>query len=85
MGWIFPRQTTLRKQAVVEDMIVDNAYRGKGYGEKVLLELIEWARKEHIDTIKLTTNPSRVAANDLYKKVGFILHPTNHYLYFIKK
>lgn len=85
MGWIFPRQTALRKQAVVEDMIVDNTYRGKGYGEKILLELLDWARKEGMDTIELTTNPARVAANALYQKVGFQIHPTNHYLYFVKK
>lgn len=81
MGWIFPRQTLLRKQAVVEDMIVDNAYRGKGYGQKILLNLLDWAKKEGIEVVELTTNPQRIAANELYKKVGFILHPTNHYLY----
>lgn len=84
MGWIFPRQTLLRRQAVVEDMIVDNTYRGKGYGQKILLELIDWAKKEHMDVVELTTNPKRIAANELYKKVGFRLHPTNHYLYIIK-
>ena len=81
LGWIFTRQTMLRKQAVVEDMIVDDAYRGKGYGKKMLLELIDWAKKEGVDTIELTSNPKRIAANELYKKVGFTLHPTNHYLY----
>jgi len=81
LGWIFARQTMLRKQAVVEDMIVDDAYRGKGYGKKMLLELIDFAKKEWVDTIELTSNPKRIAANELYKKVGFALHPTNHYLY----
>lgn len=81
MGWIFPRQTLLRKQAVVEDMIVDGAYRGKGYGQKILLELIDWAKNQGIDVVELTTNPKRIAANELYKKTGFVLHPTNHYLY----
>ncbi len=85
MGWIFPRQTLLRRQAVVEDMIVDNTYRGKGYGGKILLELLEWAKKEKMDVVELTTNPKRIAANELYKKCGFQLHPTNHYLYFVKK
>jgi len=84
MGWIFVRQTMLRKQAVVEDMIVDDAHRGKGYGKKMLLELIDWAKKEGIDTIELTSNPKRIAANELYKKAGFKLHPTNHYLYNIR-
>jgi ADP-ribose pyrophosphatase YjhB (NUDIX family) len=81
MGWIFPRQTLLRRQAVVEDMIVDDAYRGKGYGQKMLLDLLDWAKKERMDMVELTTNPNRLAANELYKKVGFSLHPTNHYLY----
>ncbi len=81
MGWIFARQTMLRKQAVVEDMIVDDAYRGKGYGKKMLLELINWAKEQGVDVIELTSNPKRIAANELYKKVGFELHPTNHYLY----
>lgn len=84
MGWIFPRQTLLRRQAVVEDMIVDDAYRGKGYGQKILLELLEWAKQEGMDVVELTTNPKRIAANALYQKVGFQPHPTNHYLYFIK-
>jgi len=80
MGWIFPRQTLLRKQAVVEDMIVNDKYRGQGLGEKILLDLIDWAKKEGVEVIELTTNPKRIAANSLYQKVGFKLHPTNHYL-----
>jgi len=80
MGWIFPRRTLLRKQAVVEDMIVNGNYRGQGLGEKILRDLIKWAKKEGIEVIELTTNPKRVAANSLYKKVGFKLHETNHYL-----
>jgi ADP-ribose pyrophosphatase YjhB (NUDIX family)/predicted GNAT family N-acyltransferase len=80
MGWIFPRQTLLRKQAVVEDMIVNQAYRGQGLGEKILRDLLEWAKQEKIEVIELTTNSKRLAANGLYQKVGFKLHPTNHYL-----
>lgn len=84
MGWIFPRQTLLRRQAVVEDMIVDEKYRGKGLGEKILLDLIRWAKQEGVEVIELTTNPKRIAANALYKKVGFLLHETNHYLLNLK-
>ena len=84
MGWIFPRQTMLRNQAVVEDMIVDESQRGKGLGEKILRNLIDWAKKEGVEVVELTTNPKRVAANSLYQKVGFKLHPTNHYLLNLK-
>lgn len=80
MGWIFPRQTKLRHQAVVEDMIVDDRYRGKGLGEKILLDLIRWAKGRGVEVIELTTNPKRLAANNLYPKIGFKLHETNHYL-----
>lgn len=80
MGWIFPRQTLLRRQAVVEDMIVDEKYRGRGYGEKIIKDLISWAKKQGVEVVELTTNPRRIAANSLYQKVGFKLHETNHYL-----
>ena len=80
LGWIFPRQTMLRHQAVVEDMIVDPAYRGRGLGEKILLDLIAWAKEKGVEVVELTTNPKRVAANALYQKAGFKLHETNHYL-----
>lgn len=80
MGWIFPRNTMLRNQAVVEDMIVDNAYRGKGYGEVILDELLKWADLEGMEMVELTTNPKRIAAHGLYEKRGFKLHPTDHML-----
>lgn len=84
MGWIFPRQTMLRRQAVVEDMIVDESQRGKGLGEKILKDLIRWAKMQGVEVVELTTNSKRIAANSLYKKVGFKLHETNHYLLNLK-
>lgn len=84
MGWIFPRQTLLRKQAVVEDMIVDEAYRGRGLGREILDDLVRWARENGVEVIELTSSPKRIAANELYKKYGFQLHPTNHYLYKVR-
>lgn len=80
LGWIFPRQTMLRRQAVVEDMIVDPAHRGKGLGEKIMLDLLRWAKAQDVEVVELTTNPKRLAANALYQKIGFKLHETNHYL-----
>lgn len=80
MGWAFPRQTLLRKQAVVEDMIVDESQRGRGLGTKILRRLHEMAKEDGVEMIELTTNPKRIAANELYKKEGYWLHETNHYL-----
>lgn len=81
VGWIYPRQTVLRKQAVLEDIVVDIAERGKGYGEEITLDLMRWAKEEGVEVLELTSGSHRVAANKLYQKVGFKLHPTNHYLY----
>ena len=81
LGWIFPRRTLSRKQAVVEDMIVDDSERGKGYGKEILLDLLLLAKENGVEMIELTILSHRIAANELYKKVGFQLHPTNHYLY----
>jgi len=81
LGWIYSRQTLLRKQAVIEDMIVDGNQRGKGLGKEIVLDLIRWAEESGVQVIELTSNPKRVAANALYQRVGFQLHPTNHYLY----
>lgn len=80
MGWAFPRQTMLRRQAVVEDMIVDETYRGKGLGKKIMLALIDWARQSGIEVLELTTGHHRVAAGKLYESVGFNLHETRHML-----
>lgn len=84
MGWIFPRETLLRRQAVIEDMIVDEAYRGRGFGKKILADLVSWAKKNGVGVLELTSNPKRIAANALYKSFGFVLHETNHYLYFLR-
>ena len=80
MGWIFARQTMLRKQCVVEDMIVHDSQRGKGLGREILRDLIEWAKSVGVDTIELTTGHHRVAAGKLYLSEGFELHDTRHML-----
>ncbi len=80
LGWAFIRETMLRKQAVIEDMIVDEAHRGKGYGKQLLNNLIEICKSQGVEVIELTTNPKRVAAHALYESFGFKIHITDHML-----
>lgn len=63
----------------LEDIVVDEKYRGQGLGEKLVQKLIERAWEEKINRIGLTSKPDRVAANKLYQKVGFIKQETNVY------
>ena len=60
----------------VEDVIIDENYRGKGLGKNLMKELIKTAKKNKIKTINLTSNPSRAAARNLYESLGFQLSDT---------
>ena len=63
----------------VEDVIVDEKYRGFGIGRKLTQKMIDVAKKQRAKHISLTTNPAREAANAMYKKMGFLLKETNYY------
>ncbi|MGC1204929.1 MAG: GNAT family N-acetyltransferase [Flavobacteriaceae bacterium] len=63
----------------IEDVVVDNAARGKGIGKELTLFAIEYVRKKEIKSINLTSSPDRVAANKLYQKLGFVKRVTNVY------
>lgn len=65
--------------ASIEDVVVDEAYRGRGIGRKMMERLIAHARRKRADFIELTSRPSRVAANKLYKTLGFKRRKTNVY------
>ncbi|MEX0916573.1 MAG: GNAT family N-acetyltransferase [Candidatus Spechtbacterales bacterium] len=67
-------------KARLEDIVVDEGYRGQGLGERITNELIETARSYKVSVIELTSKPERVAANALYQKVGFEKKDTNTYV-----
>lgn len=63
----------------IEDVVVDYDYRGKGYGKLLVGCAIEYAKTLGIETLMLTSNPSRIEANKLYQSVGFEQYITNVY------
>ena len=63
----------------IEDVVVDASARGKGVGIKLLEFSIAYAELKGIKNINLTSSPDRVAANNLYRKLGFIQRETNVY------
>ena len=65
----------------IEDVVVDETHRGKGYGKELMLYAIGFARSAGAKSIELTSRPSRIAANQLYKNMGFELRETNVYRY----
>ncbi len=50
---------------------VDNRFRGKGIGKKLVLALEEEMKKRKIKGYKLTVTKRNKAANEFYKSIGF--------------
>lgn len=71
-------------RALIEDVVVDKKARGKGLGKALTQRAIQLASEMNINTIDLTSRPSRKAANQLYKKIGFVQRDTNVYRYHLK-
>lgn len=68
------------RKAHVEDVVVASAYRGKGLGRRLLEHLLAFARTRLGPAdIFLTSRPQRVAANELYRSLGFWQKETNVY------
>lgn len=65
----FPIPTGLR--AWIEDVVVDEAARGRGVGAALTTEAVALARAAGARTVDLTSRPSRPAANRLYERIGF--------------
>lgn len=74
---VFPIPTGVR--AWIEDVVVDEAARGKGVGEALNTFALQRARERGAKTVDLTSRPSREAANRLYQRLGFVARETNVY------
>ena len=68
----------------LEDVVVDSQHRGKGYGEMMVVKIIEIDRKGKVALIDLTTASEREAANKLYQKLGWEKRETNIYRLYLK-
>ena len=65
--------------ADIESVVVSSKCRGRGYGKELMTAMIEAAEKMNVHHIQLTSNPARVAANRLYRDLGFERYETNCY------
>ena len=70
--------------ADIESVVVSSKCRGLGYGKKLMRVMIEAAKRVNVHHIQLTSNPARVAANQLYQELGFERYETNCYKKILK-
>lgn len=63
----------------IEDVVVDETMRGRSIGRMLVEYAIDFSGKLGGGALMLTSRPSRVAANELYRSCGFQLKETNLY------
>ena len=69
------------RKATIEDVVVDAGQRGRHIGRALIEHIIGYARTRLAPVeIHLTSRPHRVAANALYKAIGFKQKETNVYI-----
>lgn len=57
--------------AIVEDVVVDAAWRSKGVGEALLRHMVDLARQAGCYKVCLTSNKARADAHRFYRRLGF--------------
>ncbi len=60
-----------RPFALLEDVFVQESFRGKGYGAKIVKAAMEEAKKEGCYKIVGTSRYARGEVHEFYKKLGF--------------
>jgi len=70
---------TMRIRARIDDVVVDQAARGRGIGESLVLEALRLATEAGAVHVELNSRPYRNDANRLYVRLGFELQETNSY------
>lgn len=68
----------------VESVVVSSRCRGLGYGKALMRGVIEAAKELGVHHLQLTSHGGRVAANGLYRGLGFERYETNCYKKILK-
>lgn len=67
------------RKCSVEDVVVDASLRGKSLGRRLVEFALEYVARTGGGMVFLTSRSSRVAANNLYRSLGFVKKETNFY------
>ncbi len=72
---------TWRKTALIWNLYVDRAFRGRGLGGELVTRAIEWARQRGLRAIWLETQTNNWPACNFYRKHGFQLCGVDDHFY----
>lgn len=65
--WVQVKQGT----AFIFDFVIDEAFRGKGYGKQALAAMDEKLKSMNVESVALHVFGDNITAQELYKKAGF--------------
>ena len=59
------------QKAFIFDFLIDEAFRGKGFGKQALRAMDETLKSMNVESVGLHVFGDNITAQELYKKVGF--------------
>ena len=68
--WTYPEFVHSGNSAYIQNLFILNEYRGKGWGNKMILKFLEIAKERKATAIHVTTSKKNTKAINLYKKLG---------------
>jgi GNAT superfamily N-acetyltransferase len=74
LGWVHVSERPILLtglQAAIGGLVVDQAYRRRGIGRRLMAEAEEWARARGCTEVKLRSNIEREAAHLFYQGIGY--------------
>lgn len=85
-GSVILGRQTQGNPGFVEGVVVAPSHQRQGIAENINIILIEEARAARMERVDLSSNPKRVPANNLYRKLGYEDRnsKSNHYRFRIK-
>lgn len=68
---LYTVRTMSRNLGVVEEVVIDEKYRGRGIATKIMNKIIKKAKELELDCLELTLKNGNKPAMNLYKNLGF--------------
>ena len=59
------------QRAFIYDFVIDESFRGKGYGKQALIAMDEKLKAMSVESVGLHVFGNNITAQELYKKMGF--------------